>query len=190
MKCLMCKKLSFLHICTSCQEKHLQPSLSRHKLFGGIEVISFYRYSQIKELLHTKHTDLGYHIYKILARNSIAKFAKEFTYGNKVAVLGIDDKPKGLYAHTAILARECNTKCLSPQYARLRAKNDVSYSGKPKSFRLQNPRDFSVKSFSHKECILVDDIITTGTTLSEAVTTLAGVGKETILCLTLADART
>ncbi len=188
MKCLLCKRYSLFHICKSCQSRHLQPSLIRRKLFGKLEVISFYRYSQIKELLHTKHTDLGYHIYTILARNSFAKFAQKFEYANEVAVLGIDEKSKGLYSHTAILAKHCNAKYLSSQHARLIAQNDISYSGKSKAFRVQNPRDFTLKPFPHRECILVDDIITTGTTLSEAVTTLAKAGKETVLCLTLADA--
>lgn len=189
MKCLLCKSFSLVHICKSCQAKSLQPTLIRRKLYGEIEVLSFYRYSQIKELLHTKHTDLGYHIYTILARNSFAKFAQEFEYTNEVAVLGIDEKPKGLYSHTAILTRHCKAHYLAPQHAKLIARNEISYSGKSKAFRIQNPRDFRLRAFPHTECILVDDIITTGTTLSEAVTTLAKAGKETLLCLTLADAR-
>jgi len=188
MKCLMCKNFSFLHICKKCQHTYLQPTLIRRKLFGEIEVISFYHYALIKELLHTKHTDLGYHIYTILAHNSFAKFAKEFEYPSEVAVIGIDEKPKGFYSHTAILAKECKTKTLIPQHAKLIAKNEISYSGKSKAFRLQNPRDFTLKPFSQKECILVDDIITTGTTLSEAITTLAKAEKEILFCLTLADA--
>ena len=188
MKCLLCKNFSVSHICKDCQIEHLRPTLIRRRLFGELEVLSFYPYSQIKELLHTKHTDLGYHIYNTLARNSFAKFAKTFDYPNEVAILGIDEKPKGLYSHTAILARHCRSKLLIPQYAHLIAQNDISYSGKSKAFRLQNPRNFQLKEFAQKECILVDDIITTGTTLSEAVSTLAKVGKEAILCLTLADA--
>ena len=188
MKCLLCKNFSLSHICKRCEEEHLHPVLIRRKLVGELEVLSFYRYSQIKELLHTKHTDLGYHIYNILARNSFAKFAREFDYPNEVALLGIDEKPKGLYSHTAILARHCRSKLLLPKHAHLIAQNDISYSGKSKAFRLQNPRNFKLKEFAQKECILVDDIITTGTTLSEAVTTLTKAGKETILCLTLADA--
>ena len=189
MKCLLCKRYSLFHICKTCQIEHLHPTPKRRKLFGELEVISFYRYSQIKELLHTKHTDLGYHIYTILARNSLALFAQEFVYKREVAVLAIDEKPKGLYSHTALLSQHCKAKYLSPQHTRLIARNDISYSGKSKTFRVQNPREFILRPFSHRECILVDDIITTGTTLSEAVTTLAKAGKETLLCLTLADAR-
>ncbi|SFV58663.1 Possible purine/pyrimidine phosphoribosyltransferase [hydrothermal vent metagenome] len=186
---MICKKISFLHICKSCQKEHLQPSLIRRKLYGKLEVLSFYPYTQIKELLHTKHTDLGYHIYTILAQNSFAKFAKEFSYPNEVAIIGIDEKPKGLYSHTAILTKHCRSQSLKPYHAKLIAKNELSYSGKSKSFRLQNPRNFTLKDFPQKECILMDDIITTGITLSEAVTTLARADKEILFCLALADAR-
>ena len=188
MKCLLCRNLSFSHICKKCQEEFLQPSITRRKLVGEIEVLSFYRYSHIKELLHTKHSDLGYHIYTILARNSFAKFAREFEYANEVAVLGVDEKPKRLFSHTAILAHHCRSELLHPKHAKLMATNDISYSGKSKSFRLQNPRNFVLGDFLQRECILVDDIVTTGTTLTEAITTLATAGKETLLCLTLADA--
>ena len=44
------------------------------------------------------------------------------------------------------------------------------------------------KEFSQINIILVDDIITTGLTLSEACNTLTCKGKEVLFCLTLADA--
>ncbi|MBN2869874.1 MAG: ComF family protein, partial [Campylobacterales bacterium] len=42
--------------------------------------------------------------------------------------------------------------------------------------------------FEHDEVILVDDVVTTGTTLSEAAEMLHAHGKRVILCLTLSDA--
>ena len=51
-----------------------------------------------------------------------------------------------------------------------------------------NPRGFRYAPFEADEVILVDDIVTTGTTLSEAAETLHAHGKKVILCLTLADA--
>ena len=44
--------------------------------------------------------------------------------------------------------------------------------------------------FKEEEVILVDDIVTTGSTLTEAVETLGAQGKKVILCLTLSDAQT
>ncbi|MDY0124503.1 MAG: ComF family protein [Sulfurimonas sp.] len=188
MRCLMCENLSFSHICKRCQNTFLTPSIHRRKILGTIDVISFYKYSDIKELLHTKHTDIGYYIYSILAKNSIAKFASEFEYPYIVASIGVDDYTKSGYSHTAILNRALKSKYIKPVFGKLRAKNRVSYSGKSKQFRLLNPRDFELKKVNEKSVILVDDIITTNLTLTQAVTALQKENIEVLFCLTLADA--
>jgi len=184
----MCESLSFTHICSSCEEIFLKPSLYKRKLSNGIQVISFYKYREIKELLHTKHTDLGYYIYNILAQNSFKKFAEEFSYPNVISSVAVDDKPNSLYSHTAILSKALQSPFIEPIHAVLRAQNSVSYSGKSREFRLLNPREFRVKKFDAKELILVDDIITTGSTLSQAVEAMQKENKEILFCLTLADA--
>jgi len=188
MKCLLCKKLSFLHICTACQELFLSPKIIRKRVTKNIEVLSFYDYKEIKELLYTKHSDIGAHIYTILAKNSFKKFAENFSFSHPVAAIAIDDRPKWGYAHTAILARALHSQFIRYQPARLHATNDIAYSGRSKAFRKNNPRNFRYKAFPYCDLILVDDIITTGTTLHEAITTLETFGKETLLCLTLASA--
>ena len=188
MKCLMCESPSFTHICSSCEELFLKPTLSKRKLSNGIQVISFYKYREIKELLHTKHTDIGYYIYNILAQNSFKKFAEEFSYPNVVSSVAVDDKPNSLYSHTSILSKALQSAFIEPIHAALRAQNSVSYSGKSREFRLLNPREFRVKKFDAKELILVDDIITTGSTLSQAVEAMHKENKEVLFCLTLADA--
>lgn len=188
MRCLMCENLSLSHICKHCQKNFLAPSIYRRKILGHIDVISFYKYSEIKELLHTKHTDIGYYIYSILAKNSIAKFASEFEYPHKVVSLGVDDYVSSGYSHTAILNRALKSKYIKPIFGKLRAKNRVSYSGKSKQFRLLNPRNFQLKKMNEKSVILVDDIITTNLTLTQAVTALQKENIEVLFCLTLADA--
>ena len=189
MKCLICESLSFSHICSTCKKEFLSPSLYRRKLGGGIEVISFYRYEEIKELLHTKHTDLGYYIYSILAKNSFAKFADEFRYDKTVFSIAVDDTPRGGYSHTALLNRALRCNSIKPLHNRLRAKNKVSYSGKSREFRLLNPRDFELKNLQNSQVILVDDIITTGSTFTQAIEALATKGNKVLFCLALADAR-
>jgi len=184
----MCENLALTHICNSCQELFLTPSTYRRRLSNGTEVISFYKYSEIKKLLHTKHTDLGYYIFTILAKQSFKKFAKEFTFENAITSVAIDDNPKNGYAHTAILNKELQSKFIKPKHSVLRAKNSISYSGKSKEFRILNPRNFICKEFNGSELILVDDIITTGSTLTQAITTLNKEAKEVLFCLTLADA--
>jgi competence protein ComFC len=184
----MCESLSLEHVCPSCQNIFLSPSLYKRKIFRDIEVISFYKYSEIKDLLHTKHTDLGYYVYNILAKNSIEKFAAEFNYPHKVVSIGVDDHTKNGYSHTAILNKALKSKYIKPLYGKLRAANDVTYSGKSKEFRILNPRAFKLNSFKAEELILVDDIITTGSTLTQAIETMQKNGKSILFCVTLADA--
>jgi len=187
MKCLMCESLSLKHICSSCIELFLTPSLYKRSLSNGIQVISFYKYSEIKRLLHTKHTDLGFYIYKILADLSFKKFAQEFQYEKELVTIAIDDNVKGDYSHTAILNKSLESSHLKPLFNKLRAQNEISYSGKTKQFRLLNPRDFEFKSFEERSVVLVDDIVTTGSTLSQAIEVLQRENKEVLFCLTLSD---
>ena len=189
MKCLVCHRLSLWHICKKCQKIYLKPQLFKQKLPNGFEVFSFYTYEDIKPFLHTKHTDLGYYIYHILAKNSFSLFAKEFNFYQKTASLSIDDNPSNSYSHTAILNHHLHSNTIKPCYGKLLAKNKLSYSGKSKDFRINNPRDFQFKEFSEKNCIVVDDIITTGTTLHEATTLLENHNKEVLFCLTLASVK-
>lgn len=188
MRCLLCESLSLTHICTSCQKEFLTPSLYKRELSKNLQIISFYKYSEIKNLLHTKHTDIGYYVYSILAKNSFEKFAKNFEYSSSVFSIPIDDKVTELYSHTAILNKSLKSRYIKPLFNKLRAKNSVTYSGKSKEFRLLNPRDFEVKDIKNKEVILVDDIVTTGATFNEAYHTLKQHGNTTLFCLSLADA--
>jgi competence protein ComFC len=188
MRCLMCESLSLEHICPSCQNIFLAPSLYRRKILHNIEVISFYKYSEIKDLLHTKHTDLGYYIYTILAKNSLARFAAEFDYSHKVVSIAVDDHAKNGYSHTAILNKALKSKYIKPLYGKLRATNRVTYSGKSREFRILNPRAFKLKDFSGSDVILVDDIITTGLTFTQAIETLQKNNQNILFCIALADA--
>ena len=188
MRCMLCENFSFSHICLTCKQTFLTPTIHKRTILNNIQVISFYKYEDIKDLLHTKHTDLGYYIYSILAEIALKKFAQEFRFDEKVAVIGIDDRVKNGYSHTAILTKALRSKTLSPKYAKLRSNNNITYSGKTKEYRLNNPRNFVYKEFPENNVILVDDIITTGFTLTEACNTLTCKGKVVLFCLTLADA--
>ncbi len=187
MKCLLCSEYSLVHICKSCQKTFLKPSLYKRRLSNGIEVISFYKYSDIKDFLFTKHTDLGFYIYTLLAKNSFQKFAQEFKPDFPSVSLAIDDTTKSGYSHTAILNRHLKSKNIKPLYHKLRAKNSTAYSGKSREFRIMNPREFQLEEFPQKNVILVDDIITTGTTLNEASNLLKQQNKDILFCLTLSD---
>ena len=187
MKCILCENYSLTHICNSCKTNFLQPSLYKRELSNGITVISFYKYTEIKELLFTKHTDIGFYVYNTLAKISLQKFAEEFHTKEKYVSIAIDDTIKSGYSHTAILNKHLKSYNIKPLFAKLRAQNPVSYSGKSRSFRVTNPRDFTLKKFRQKNVILVDDIVTTGTTLTEAIRVLQRQKKEISFCLTLTD---
>lgn len=188
MKCMLCEELSFTHICSFCQNTFLTPSIYKRKILNNIEVISFYKYNDIKNLLHTKHSDIGYYIYSMLAENSLKNFAKTFTYPDAISSIAVDDNIKSGYSHTGILNESLLSRYIKPEFNKLRAKNKISYSGKSREFRLQNPRDFSFSDSTSDEIILVDDIITTGSTLTQAVQTVQRNSKNVLFCLTLADA--
>ena len=187
MKCILCESYSFTHICSTCQTNLLSPSLYKRKLSNGVTVISFYNYAEIKELLFTKHTDLGFYVYNILAELSFKKFSQEFHTKEKYISLAVDDTSKSGYSHTAILNRSLKTYNIKPLYNKLRAKNSVSYSGKSKRFRQENPRDFQLKRLKSDNIILVDDIVTTGETLTQACAKIQEQGKAVSFCLTLTD---
>ena len=188
---MMCERWSiFSHICNTCQDEFLTPSLYKRKILGSIPVYYFFSYSDIEPLLLTKHTDLGYYLYTIMAKRSMEKFSKEWNYEKKVASIGIDDHTSSGYAHTAILNRALKSPRITPLYGKLHATQLHKYAGKSVEERLMNPREFKYKPFDEKEVILVDDIVTTGTTLTEAAEMLHAQGKKVILCLTLTDAQT
>ncbi len=189
MKCMVCERWSLTHICSQCQETLLAPTLYKRKILGSIPVYSFFPYDEIEPLLLTKHTDIGYYIYTILAKRSLSRFAQEWQYENPVASIGIDDDARSGYSHTAVLNRALISSLIKPHYGKLRASNHHKYAGKSVEERLMNPRQFRYKPFDENEVILVDDIVTTGTTLSEAVEVLHANGKKVILCLTLTDAQ-
>jgi competence protein ComFC len=185
---MMCEAFSLSHICSNCQKTLLSPILHKRKVLGSIPVYSFYPYDVIEPLLLTKHTDVGFYMYTLLAKNSFSKFAKEWSYDARVASIGIDDNSKSGYSHTAVLNKALKSTNITPYFGKLRAQNTYKYAGKSVEERLINPRDFKFLPFNEEEVILVDDIVTTGSTLTEAAEALHSQGKKVILCLTLTDA--
>ena len=188
MKCLICSSWSLTHICSACQAENLEPSFYKRKIRGNIDVYSFYKYREIEKLLHTKHTDLGFYIYAILAKIAFTRFSENFHLDEKVASLGVDEHVRYGYSHTAILNRALKSKQIRPRFNRLVATSRETYSGKSFQYRLLHPRRFEVNPFQEEYVILVDDIVTTGMTLTQAAEALEREGKKVLFCLTLADA--
>ena len=188
MKCLLCSSWSLTHICTACQSEELEPSLYKRKIRGNIEVYSFYKYREIEKLLHTKHTDLGYYVYTILAKIAFQRFSEHFVFDGCVASLGIDEHVRHGYSHTAVLNKALRSRQIRPRFGKITALSSETYSGKSFQYRLLHPRKFQVSPFDEEYVILVDDIITTGMTLTQGAEAVEQMGKELLFCLTLADA--
>ena len=131
----------------------------------------------------------GLFIYKNLAKFAFKKFAKSFSFPEQIYALPIDDRVHHGYSHTAILANELRAKNLKPIFHALHATSSVSYSGKDLKFRQNNPRNFKILKKITAPVILVDDIVTTGTTILEARDTLQKAGVDVLFALVLADAR-
>jgi len=185
MRCHSCRRVSFSLICNDCRKLYLQPKPYIRKLDNGFEVISFYSYQDIEPFLLTKHLPYGWFIYRILAKES---FKCLFKIDSKIFAIPIDDYLQNNYSHTAILAKELKNYGFSPLYNSLQAKNRISYSGKPLSFRKSNPRDFKYRGYGKIDAILVDDIVTTGTTILEAYSTLLKHKVNLLYAFVLADA--
>ena len=188
MRCVACQRWSWSHLCLACQERYLTPSLYQRQV-EGVAVRSFFAYSDIEPLLQHKHTLLGYHLYRIMARRALAPLVRAWSYPEPVAVIGIDDHVRHGYSHSAILTHALRAPSLIPHYGILRARSTYTYAGKSLYERLSHPRDFAYAPLAQEKVILIDDIITTGTTIREAITTLRAHAHEPILALTLADAR-
>ena len=187
MRCLSCHKISFQTFCKKCQTNLLKPTVTK-RVCGALDVYSFYKYQNIEDLLLTKHTPQGFKLYKALAKISFKPFIKKFMKEDSrtIYIVGIDENVKSGYAHVALLTHEMKMQNVKVQHAKLIARNKINYSGKTLQFRLENPRDFEYKGKKGVEVILVDDIVTTGTTLKEAAWVLKQNGVEVLFALTLA----
>jgi len=188
MRCHLCLNVSWQPLCKTCLQTILRPTPAFRLLDNGLKVYSFYSYSDIAPLLHTKHTYVGAKIFAQLARHTFYEFLKTFPLPQGIYGIPVDDHVRYGYSHSAILAKACQP-FLTPLYGSLRAQNHESYSGKSKAFRQANKRNFIFTCKDKIDAILMDDIVTTGCTLKEACETLNQHHVNVLFALVLADAK-
>jgi competence protein ComFC len=148
-------------------------------------VYSFYEYEQIKKLINSKYEFYGDKVFNILANLSFKTFGKNFKYENIIAI-PIDDHTRHQFSHSAILTKSLKSDNITPIYSTLKATNIVKYAGKDLKFRQTHKRNFKYSCKANLKVILVDDIITTGSTILEAREKLLSYNCEVLFALTLA----
>ncbi|RXJ75704.1 phosphoribosyltransferase [Arcobacter sp. F155] len=188
MKCLSCETFSLNIICKTCQEKLLTPSFHKRELADGFYNYSFYSFTEIEEFLTSKYYFHGDRVFNTLGKLSFKKFAQNFEFKQLVYSIGIDEHTRHEFSQTAILSKHLKSKYIKPLYGKCKATNIVKYAGKDLEFRKKNKRKFDIK-VSNKSIILVDDLITTGTTILEAKKACEEKNNQVLFCLTLADAK-
>ncbi|MEA3499071.1 MAG: phosphoribosyltransferase family protein [Campylobacterota bacterium] len=189
MRCITCQNLSFVIICKTCQNNLLESSFHKRELEKDFFVYSFYPYDDLKEFLNTKYEFYGDRIFNILADLSFKKFADNFEFTTKVSAIPIDDHTRHEFSQTAILANKLKSKNIIPVFNTLKATKIVKYAGKDLEFRKKNRREFNYTGDKNIQVILVDDLVTTGSTILEAKEVLEKNGCEVLFALTICDAR-
>lgn len=189
MRCLICGKISFRSVCQNCKEDiALYPRM--RELEEGFRVYSFYEYSSNAMLFASKYQTIGSKIYTILSKKAVLYLMKNLEFSLECYGVGIDEDVKRGYAQNSIFLKELKKIGIKPLYGSLKARNKVTYAGKDLEFRLKNPRNFKPNSrFANKRIVLVDDIITTGTTLKEAREMVQKCGGEVVCAFVLGDAK-
>lgn len=186
MRCILCEKLSLKIICTLCQNRFISPKI-HIRLIEDIKVYSFYSFDSIQFLLHSKYYAIGSRIHTILAKQAAKCFqdSRPDLLQKDVYSLGIDSPLYSAYSHTAITLHAFR-KIFTPIYGELKAQNPVKYAGKPKDFRRKNPKNFLYQS-GNINCVVFDDIITTGTSMLEARDVISKGGGNFLYGITLCD---
>lgn len=191
MKCIVCGRYSLAIICKQCQQNiQLSPSV---RVVDDLSVYSFFAYSHIEYLLHYKYQPIGSRIYHLLARIALdcmrEKIYQVFgNLGEKVCGVGIDDHCAKGYSHTGILLKEFSKLGIKPIYGELLAQNKIRYAGKNLEYRETHPKNLQTK-LHNQTLIIIDDIITTGTSIKEANQVLKAQHNEVLCAIVLCDAR-
>lgn len=187
MRCLLCEKFSFRFICKSCTPL-ISAYPQKHLIRGKLTVFSFFDFDTADELIRSKYLPFGSQILALLATLSFKPFFRDLPLAD-TAIIPIDDRVGKHFSHTAVLAKTAQNYLIRARFGTLRATSLAHYAGKTLAFRKANPRNFAFKNFKESNAILLDDLMTTGTTLQEASDKLEAMGKTVLFAVVLAKAK-
>ncbi len=193
MKCLSCNNFSVKPLCAKCAKIYLKPEMIEKRV-GNLKVISFFDYYLVSELVKSKYLVSGYRFYKYVAKKFFQPFIKAYVSSYKgdkkrLYLIGVDENVLRGYSNISLLTHYGAYKSgIKPLSSVLRAKNRVQYAGKSLEYRLNNPRGFVYSGPKNIDAILIDDVVTTGTTLQEANSVLKKSGVNVHFALTVANA--
>lgn len=190
MKCLTCGRFCLQVLCQACLDSiPLRPSVRE---VMGVRVYCFYGYDDVSFLLNSKYYTIGSRILASLSDKAARYFAQTFDKSqamDTLTLIGIDDFVRSYYSHTGVIMRSfAKRTAMKARYGQLKASNQVSYAGKPLAYRQANKRDLSYTAKA-KDLAIVDDIITTGTSFSEAIEVCTQKGARVHLALALCNAQ-
>jgi competence protein ComFC len=193
MRCFSCGALSIEPICKICQRDILSPDIDIKKV-GNLEVIGFLDYYLAVDFIKSKYNISGYRIYKFFAKKYFNPFLKnyvDYLDNIKIYLIGInEDRSRGYSVISLLLHHGAKgIKNLKPLHNVLKANNKVKYAGKSLQFRLSNSRAFKYRGPKNIDAILIDDTITTGTTMQEAYRVLKENNVNVHFALTVAIAK-
>jgi competence protein ComFC len=148
------------------------PEVSMKKV-GNLEVFGFLDYYLAVEFIKSKYVISGYRIYKFFAKKYFNPFLKNYVENldnQEIYLIGINENRKRGYSVVSLLMHHGakGVKNLKPLHNALRANSSVKYAGKSLQYRLSHSRKFSYHGPKNIDAILIDDTITTGTTMQEA----------------------
>jgi competence protein ComFC len=186
MRCLLCSRFTLRYVCSECDAAIVVRA--RAHTLQDLTAITFYDYDDIEPLTKAKYYPFGALILKRLAIKAFKPFFTDLKLDKKAALIPIDDRLGAWYSHSAVLARFGAAGCVKPRFGVLRARSKEKYAGKTLAFRQSRPRRFAFKPFAEENAVLLDDLITTGTTLLEAAATLEKNGKTPLFAVALTHA--
>jgi len=193
MRCFSCNNFSIEAVCKSCVQDFLTPEMIQKEV-GNVEVISFFDYYLTVEFIKSKYTTSGYRVYKFLSKKFIAPFVESYMQGLKgerpLYLIGVDENVKRGYSNVAQMVHYGALKSGAiALHNVLKAQSKVKYAGESLEFRLNHPRNFVYRGPKDIDAILIDDTVTTGTTIEEASRVLQANNVNIHFALTLANAK-